>query len=572
MAPVLGDLAGRVLDEARAPAAAGAVLPGRGDRALLRARRVLAGDPGSQGRRDLDADSTYSNWHQIAAGTSYFAASGPVSPLEHTWSLAIEEQFYLCWPILLGGVLWLASRGRSGSSRRPLLVLLGLSVAGVVASAIDTALLFDGGKRPRPRLLRDRHARGQPAGRRLAGDRARLSVAKAAGRRGSDARPGRSALGAAVALAGVLAATALVQRIRSAWLYPYGLLGLDLAVVAADRRRGRVPGLARGARDRRPAAARAREDLLRAVPVALPAVPVARPSPRSGSAAPSCCSSASRVTVAISVVSYVLIEQPIRQRRRPTWLVRALTPLAAGGAVASLLLASAADELPVGVPAAATLPQPPPALAGNGPACTVTLKDTPQYGLAPPPASKETKFEYNALGYHQLSWSGSAQKTFQTCPPKSVLVVGDSMAFTLGAAMARGRAALRPRARRRGAPRLRVHDGRASSTSTAPGRPSRPAARPSWRSGRRTKQELHAKAVVVELGYRDQFDWKINGKVVHLGQPAFDAYVREQIDQFVRVLGAGGTKILFLSVPYTKPAATIRTDRRRRPPTRPVIS
>src|SRR5262249_25280599 len=64
---------------------------------------------------------------------------------------------------------------------------------------------------------------------------------------------------------------------------------------------------------------------------------------------------------------------------------------------------------------------------------------------------------------------------------------------------------------------------------------------------------LHPQAVVVELGYRDQFDWKINGKVVHLGQPAFDAYVQSQIDKLVQVLGAGGTKVLFLSVPYTHP-------------------
>ena len=60
--------------------------------------------------------------------------------------------------------------------------------------------------------------------------------------------------------------------------------------------------------------------------------------------------------------------------------------------------------------------------------------------------------------------------------------------------------------------------------------------------------------MVVELGYRDQFDWKINGKVVHLGQPAFDDYVQKQIDTLVRSLGAGGTKILFLSIPYTHPA------------------
>ena len=58
------------------------------------------------------------NWHQIASGSSYFGATGPVSPLKHTWSLAIEEQFYLFWPLLLLGVLWLLRRTQA-ADRRP---------------------------------------------------------------------------------------------------------------------------------------------------------------------------------------------------------------------------------------------------------------------------------------------------------------------------------------------------------------------------------------------------------------------------------------------------------------------
>ena len=44
----------------------------------------------------------------------------------------------------------------------------------------------------------------------------------------------------------------------------------------------------------------------------------------------------------------------------------------------------------------------------------------------------------------------------------------------------------------------------------------------------RNASELGARAVVVELGYRDQFDWKINGKVVHLGERAFDDQVADR--------------------------------------------
>ncbi|QYB00073.1 acyltransferase (plasmid) [Rhodococcus sp. USK10] len=57
------------------------------------------------------------NWRFEQSGTDYFQEGQPPSPLQHFWSLSIEEQFYFVWPVLLLGLFWLTRkahrRGRS---------------------------------------------------------------------------------------------------------------------------------------------------------------------------------------------------------------------------------------------------------------------------------------------------------------------------------------------------------------------------------------------------------------------------------------------------------------------------
>jgi hypothetical protein len=79
------------------------------------------------------------NWHFAALGTDYFEATGPVSPIQHFWSLAVEEQFYFVWPWLMLLIFVLAGRrGQWDKSRAGRAA--GIAMIAITAASLAWAL------------------------------------------------------------------------------------------------------------------------------------------------------------------------------------------------------------------------------------------------------------------------------------------------------------------------------------------------------------------------------------------------------------------------------------------------
>lgn len=94
--------------------------------------------------KDAVASSAFlANWRFAQKGTDYFQQELAASPLQHYWSLAVEEQFYLAWPWVLLGLLVVAHR-RVGWRHEHLRLVAGVAIGVISAASFGWAVIETG--------------------------------------------------------------------------------------------------------------------------------------------------------------------------------------------------------------------------------------------------------------------------------------------------------------------------------------------------------------------------------------------------------------------------------------------
>jgi len=450
----------------------------------------------------LSALFYFSNWWQIGTSGNYFAATGAVAPLTHTWSLAVEEQFYLVWPLVVLGVLHLVS-----SFARGVRALLVVSLVGVAASATAMALLFHpGANTTRVYFGTDTHAQSVLVGAALAC--ALTLIDRRRGRVGTDPEarsPGARRLLALTGAAGlvVVVVASVVLTGSSALTYRGGFLVVSVATAA--------------------------------IVVAVVAVPVGSPARvlaiaplvwigsisygiylwhfpvfvfldagRTGTRGPALFTLRVVATVALAAASFYLVERPVIEGR--FWRsARAVVPSVAAVVVATAVVVAASPGAVVGL-----------------------------VGV------RATRAELRAVNVS--SFAGSGHRT-------TVLIVGDSLAITVAVGMAPWAAAYGVDLGGR------AHTGCGLATALplddhgviGDPFPNCPAWPSSWADEVR---ELHPQVAGLVIGFWEVMDRWYEGRWQHLGDPAFDAYETAQLDRAVRLLGSGGAKVALFTAPY----------------------
>jgi peptidoglycan/LPS O-acetylase OafA/YrhL len=479
--------------------------------------------PGSDPGIRLDTLSTLfyvANWHFILVGSNYFASTGVTSPLLHTWSLAVEEQFYLVWPLVLLLVF------RTGRSLR---FLFGLCVVGACLSALLMAWLYSPAAVNRIYYGTDTRAQSLLVGAALA--TAFRMVAERRHAAGTDRRQDDAASTPDAVAAGTSDAWVSSGPDRRAWLLASvaGVIGVLVTAalwiwVSVDDAFAFRGGFLLAAL----ATAAVLANIVIAPRSLVPRCLAVRPlralgrisyglylwhfplilwlnESNTGLGGWELFALRFGCTVVVATLSYRLVELPIRQRRLlKTWSAWVATPVGVTGVVVVAVLASSVTP----VTAASTSFRPPAAHRGG-------------------------------------IYAG---------PPVKVLLLGDSTALTLGLGLSAYERAYNIELKDDGVLGCGVTDGSEvqlkgithDMTPECSGAPGTESWQQMWAHQLAT---VRPNVVMILVGRWEVANRTYHGRWTNILNPSYAAYVQRQLGSAVRLAGSQGAKVMLLTAP-----------------------
>jgi peptidoglycan/LPS O-acetylase OafA/YrhL len=486
------------------------------------------------------------NWYFVASHANYFSAGFHPSPFLHTWSLAIEEQFYLLWPLIVLVVLRgsrrravdkterrfqvagdpesslvIASRDRRRAGRRRIETLFVVSSVGAAASAIAMAVLTPAGaSTARAYYGTDTRAQSLLVGAALAALLALFGPVKTV--------VARRVIGS-IAVAGVVG-TVLIWRFvpeTSSLAFHGGFLLAALSTAAIIGGAVQVPkGIVARFLSLWPLRALGRISY----GVYLwywPSLLVLTAS-RVGFGGTPLFLVRLFTTVAIAAVSYKIVELPILRGSIPGWRALVAAPAAAAVTLGVLLVATLA---PVGATGAqsSTTQSASSALLASSTGASLGSSG----GLGARPSSR--------------SHLGSPR-------PVKVLLVGDSMAGSLGVGLGQVASRYGVQLVNEGSPGCSVSMDQMIKVlfyTISPGAPCKAGDPGALLSRWRSWVDAYNPDVVVYLARGELFNQEYDGRWSNLGNPRFDAYVTKRFEEAVNIFQSRGASVVMLTIPYS---------------------
>lgn len=460
------------------------------------------------------------NWRFVAQKTDYFTQGAPPSPLQHAWSLGVEEQYYIVWPLLLIAVVaLLAARARRHGRLAPLggvrLAVFLLATLGMLASAAVAIILA--ATRDRVYFGTDTRAQalltGAAASALLVRDWPALnrgwSLIRT--RRGKWTARLLPVVGVAALAVAAHYASGSTREFRHGLLIAVAVAAILVIAPAALAQQGPV------------AMVLSWHPLVWLGTISYSVylwhwpIFLVLNGQRTGWSGPSLFAVRCAATLAVSVASWWLIERPIRRWRpgRVPLLPLAGATAATAAAVTMLVIpvgahsSSAADSsLPPGISSIAVVSPSPP--IGSRPARAVTQRDP------------HRPFTVSVFG-DSIGWT-----LMHYLPPTPGFDFIDRT--VIGCSLVRG-----------GPYRyLGQTLDQKSECESWPGRWSAQVA------------EDRPDAVLLIVGRWETVDRVNEGRWTHIGDPAFDAYISGELGRALDILGSTGAPVTVADLPYSR--------------------